>query len=304
MTENKNGISVITCSIKPELCNQMLESVKGTIGINFETIVFDNREKNYGICKVYNDCAKKAKYPYLCFIHEDVILPTPNWGASMVSFAEKTQNCGVIGFAGGTVARRNFIYWEGGEKGRYRFFDPTIPLNKKEIKVNNGLILKYNNPENEKFAKVVTLDGVFLFVKKEIWEKFPFDEEKIKDFHFYDADFSLNIAQKYKNYVCLIADIYHFSSGNLTKKYFEYARIFQKKWKHILPYCIEKQKVTFTDELKGAKDLFILSMKHGFTFRQCTKHLIKNNSLFFFYASCVFIPACSLKKIISNIIKV
>jgi hypothetical protein len=42
----------------------------------------------------------------------------------MVYFAERTQNCGVIGFAGGLVAKRNFLSWGWGMlKGRYRYYD-------------------------------------------------------------------------------------------------------------------------------------------------------------------------------------
>ena len=291
-----NGISVITCSLRPEICKRMLESIKDTIGVDYETIVSDNREKNLGICKVYNDCAKKAKYPYLCFIHEDVIMPTLNWGTKMIEFAEKTPNCGVIGFAGGTIAKKNFIGWEYGAKCRCRYYDPGS-LDIEDMKIINGLSFKYNNPENEEFAKVVTLDGVLLFVSKDIWEENPFDEINIEGFHFYDSDFSLNIAQKYQNYVCLIADIYHFSFGNPDRKYWEYARLFQIKWKNILPYCTEDQKATFIDELNGAKDLFIQSGKHGFMLKQYITHLIKINGFLFFFVFCFFIPVWLGKKI-------
>jgi len=142
MEKNDNGISVIACSIKPELCSQMLESVKKTIGISFETIVFDNREKKLSICQVYNYCAKKAKFPYLCFIHEDVMMLTSNWGMNMVAFSEKTPNCGVIGFAGGAVAMKNFWGWDF-QKGRYRYYDLMCVGKKNAI---GNLSYKYKNP--------------------------------------------------------------------------------------------------------------------------------------------------------------
>jgi len=88
----KNGVSLIVCAINLKLCEQMLESIKNTIGTEFETIVFDNNEARWGICNVYNHCASKAKYKYLCFVHEDVIMGTPDWGRMMIEFIEKTPN--------------------------------------------------------------------------------------------------------------------------------------------------------------------------------------------------------------------
>jgi hypothetical protein len=276
---NSTGISIITCSIKPELCNQMLESVKNTISTDYETIVFDNREKKLGICKVYNHCAQEAKFPYLCFIHEDVIMPTPHWGTNMISFAEKTPDCGIIGFAGGTVAMRNFISWYCGKKSRYRFYDPHRGDNSS----STDLHYNYQNPDNEDFAKAVTIDGVFLFVRKEIWEQNPFDEEKIKGFHFYDADFSFTIAQKWQNYVCLTEDICHFSHGNYEKGYYEHARIFQKIWKHKLPRLAGEQKITLTDEIIEAKEFLVQSVKHKMGIRASIKHLLEINGWWFFF---------------------
>jgi len=61
---NENGISIITCSMKPELCSRMLESVKKTIGINFETVIFDNREKGYGICQVIITAPKMQNFHF------------------------------------------------------------------------------------------------------------------------------------------------------------------------------------------------------------------------------------------------
>jgi hypothetical protein len=292
MNSKENGISVIACSIKPELCNKMLESVKNTIGANYETIIFDNREKKLSICQVYNLCAQKANFPYLCFIHEDIIMPTQNWGIDMLAFSEKTPNCGAIGVAGGTIAMKNFMSWWCGTKGRYRYYDSNS-AGKTDNMAN--LSYKYNNPDNEEFAKAVTLDGLFLFVKREIWEKNPFDEERIKGFHLYDADFSFGIAQKLQNYVCLTIDIYHFAGGNKDKTYYENVRIFQKKWKDKLPYSISKQKISMIDEIKNASGLFYKTYRWGI--KDSIKHFIKINGLFYFIVFCALIPIKIIAKL-------
>jgi len=144
------------------------------------------------------------------------------------------------------------------------------------------------------------LDGLFLFVKRSIWKENPFDEEKIKGFHFYDADFSFGVAQKWQNYVCLTVDIYHFSFGNCDRIYYENARIFQKKWKDKLPYSINKQKVSLIYELKSAGLFLYKSYRKGL--RDNVKHFIEINGIFYFFLFCVLMPIIILRKIV-NIIK-
>jgi hypothetical protein len=299
--DNEKGISVITCSIDHELCVKMIESVKKTIGIKFEIIVFDNQEKNYGICKVYNNCAQKANFPYLCFIHEDIIMSTQNWGKDMVMFEEKTQNCGVIGFAGGTIAKKNFTEWGFGQNGRYRYYDP--PVGKSKMYTIRELEFKYNNPENKEFAEVIVLDGLFLFVSKELWKSNPFDEDMIKGFHFYDADFSFSISQKRQNYVCLTADIYHFSKGNNNREYYEAAMIFQKKWKEKLPCVIGQNKIFLTDELNETCHLFYNLIRNGFKIRNYIKHIIEINGYFFLIIFLGYLSINISKRAVKNTIK-
>ena len=109
-------ISIIICSINPERCEKLLKNISETIGIDYETIVFDNRKEDWGICRVYNYCAEKAKYPFLCFAHEDILIGTKNWGKTIIDFIAKTPDCGVVGFAGGLQVQKNFSSWWAGEK--------------------------------------------------------------------------------------------------------------------------------------------------------------------------------------------
>jgi len=266
-------VSIITCSIKPEICQRMLNSVNQTIGVEYETIVFDNREKRFGLCAAYNNAAKEAKGDYLCFVHEDIVIETEDWGRGLIKFAENNNDCGAIGIAGGKYANRNFLSW-------------CVPNHL--IKVYDGrgskndLIYHYINPNNEIFSKAVCLDGVFLFVKKDIWENNKFDEKTFKDFHFYDADFSFSISQRYQNYVYFGMDIYHFSPGNIEKTYLENMYLFQKKWKCRLPYCLSGYNVSFRQELGTVNNIFYLYRKNGFSRIEIFKRIYKINGILFF----------------------
>ena len=275
-------ISIITCSIKPEICQKMLNSVSQTIGSEYETIVFDNREEKLGLCAAYNKAAKEAKGNYLCFVHEDIVIKANDWGKELIKFAEHNNDCGAIGIAGGKCANRNFINWSA-SGSLIKVYDGVSSDN---LDSETNLFYHYVNPDNEIFSKAVCLDGVFLFVKKNIWENNKFDEETFKEFHFYDADFSLSISQKYQNYVYFGMDIYHFSAGNVERTFCKNMYLFQKKWKCKLPYYLPGYNVSFGQELGKVRDVLYLYRKNGFSMMEIFKRIYEINgflfSIFFF----------------------
>jgi len=291
-------VSVITCSIKPDICQKMLESVNRTIGVEYEAIVFDNSEKKYGICKAYNEAAKEAKGDYLCFVHEDIVIKANDWGKELIKFTEHNNDCGAIGIAGGKCANRNFISW-GISSSLIKVYDG---VNNGNLDSTTNLFYHYSNPNNEIFSKAVCLDGVFLFVKKSVWENNKFDEEIFKNFHFYDADFSFSISQKYQNYVYFGMDIYHFSGGNIEKTFCENMYLFQKKWKYRLPYCLSGYKISFIKELRSANDVFYLYRKNGFSRIEILKKIYQINGFLFCIFFCIYFLwwwlKCKLRRLI------
>lgn len=240
-------ISLVICSINPLLLENIKKNISRTIGIEHEFIVHDNRGTNFGICKVYNQCALKAKYPYLCFVHEDVKFDTDNWGKTIINFIKRNENCGVIGIAGGKYVPRNFISWgDNPDYDRWNFWSYS--------KHKNEYIHEYYNPENEEFSRVVTLDGVFLVTKKDVWDRTKFDEKIFSGFHLYDADFTVHTAQHYFNYVCHSIKLMHKSSGDgRSKDYYDNLRIFHRKWKRSLPLFTSD--ITITKKYKIKKDI-------------------------------------------------
>ncbi|MDR3013244.1 MAG: glycosyltransferase family protein [Chitinispirillales bacterium] len=284
MNKKIKGVSVIVCSIDSARCEKLKDSVANTIGIDFEIIAFDNRLKNWGLCKVYNYCAEKAIYPYLCFIHEDVIIATENWGETLIEFSESTPDCGVVGIAGGIVAYRNFILWIDGwveNDARYRYWDPYNDGTQPE---GTPVVYKNCNPDNVEFAKVITLDGCFLFVTRDVYAKKPFDEETFTGFHFYDADFTLGISRIKQNYVCYTIDIHHFSTGTTHNSDFcRSARKFQMKWKDVLPLSIGNAKIIPMRELCLASEFIGKCRRSKATgWVKAISHSIKLNGYMFF----------------------
>jgi hypothetical protein len=164
-------ISIIICSINSECCEKTIWNFSETIGVEYETIVFDNRSKNWGICKVYNYCAEKAKYPYLCFVHEDVFIKTKDWGKEIIKFIETMPNCGVVGFAGGLRARKNLFSWyDSPERVRVNVYDGCNNKDNRDLKTSYKNHI-YVNPNGDIFSQVLCIDGLCHIVKKKYGRK-------------------------------------------------------------------------------------------------------------------------------------
>ena len=219
-------ISIIICSINQELYNQVSKSIADTIGIEHELIQIPNNVKNYGICKAYNLGATQAKYQFLCFLHEDILIKSTNWGTDIIQFFEQNQNIGAIGVAGSTYKSCVPSVWAQGlyetdHVNLIQHYRKTISTNTENI--------------GEPFSEVKTLDGVFLFTKKEVWQNHNFDETTFDRFHCYDLDFCLQVVQQSKIFVFNNLLIEHFSSGSLNKDWVHYSIKLSEKWKSVLP---------------------------------------------------------------------
>jgi len=281
MDKKTTGVSIVVCSIDPALCEKLKSNIAETIGVEFEFIVFDNRHEKWGICKVYNHCAKKAVYPYLCFIHEDIKITTKEWGAALIEFAQSSPDCGVIGIAGGTVAYRNFTAWGNGafvKDVRHRFWQYY------ENRAVGVFEFEYYNPDNVDFPEVITLDGCFLFTAQNVYAMKPFDEDTFPGFHFYDADFTFGIAQIKKNYVCCKIDVYHSSKGSYNADYYKNVKKFQIKWKDALPQTVESKKINTKCEVHTVGSYIVACLRTGGVSGciDSISHSIKMNGYLFF----------------------
>lgn len=278
-------LSVIICSISPKLLSAAKENLISTVGdTELEIIAVDNRERKWPIAKAYNYGASQAKYPNLFFMHEDVLFFTKDWGAVMErKLAE--PDCGVIGFAGSCVKLKSYSSSWQRREWEHSFACRRI----------GGMWIGFDVEYHLRhpFQETLTVDGLGIFVRKEVWKENPFDEVLLTGFHCYDVDFSMQIAHKYKNYVCCspAVMIKHYSEGNYNAQwYYDTIRMHKSKWNRFLPMVagnvsIEKSDLRKYDEhafncfVYGAlrskefsdkNQLMIEFWKYRFTF----KHLI------------------------------
>jgi hypothetical protein len=221
-------ISIIISSINPTLLNQLSENIEKTIGVEYEIISHNNYKSNWGICKVYNHCAEKAKYENLVFCHEDILFHTQNWAEILLNYLNN-EEIGLIGVAGGIYKSKFHSSW----------WVNLIDINLQRINIiqhsKNISHIDFINPKNEKFSNVVAIDGVFMACRKHIWENNIFDENNFSKFHFYDLDFSFQISQTHKVVVVYDILIEHFSIGSYDKDWVHFAKVFTYKWRRQLP---------------------------------------------------------------------
>lgn len=220
------SFSVIVCSIKPALAEALHENIASTIGCPFEMLVCDNRNTGKGICAVYNEAAARATGDYLCFVHEDVLFHTAEWG-SILARKLAEESCGVIGFAGSNTKLASLSGWSANSDDVRQHYTQRLRSGRSRRFVSN--------PAGEEFSPSVCLDGFCLFVRREVWERSPFDEETFPGFHGYDLDFTTSIACHHRNYVCQIVEVEHISEGGFSEVWFEALKCYHEKHRPHLP---------------------------------------------------------------------
>jgi glycosyltransferase involved in cell wall biosynthesis len=220
-------ISIIVCSIRESLRKTLTTNVAETIGIDHEMVIIENEKTNYSISKAYNIGAAQAKYPYLCFVHEDIIFHTPVWGKRLINHFTETQ-ARLIGILGSTIKTRA----HSSVHIPYPKLNRHCQLQRYE---NNVLDHFYENPYNEQKAEVCVLDGLFIAATKSAWEETKFSEDYLTGFHGYDIDFSLKNFQRGKVIVVYDILLEHMSLGTFSKNWIDTQLLVTKRWKKHLP---------------------------------------------------------------------
>lgn len=248
-------ISIIICSASKTLLTDITINIKNTIGIPYEIIHFDNSNGERGICEIYNEGISVAKFDIICFIHEDIIIHTQNWGTILVDIF-RDKGIGLVGLAGAT-------YKSLTPSGYHFSGDSKLDLNYCNVKQRFKLSEREEmhncyNPTNEQLPEVTCVDGVWLCASREALNFYSFDDSLLKGFHGYDLDLSFGIIQKYKIVVSFDILITHFSEGNFDKKWLTEVLKVHKKWSYILPLNLAglSERTIFLLEKRGFRELF------------------------------------------------
>ena len=213
-------ISLIVCSRSPSCPDSFSKHIETTIGeLPYEIIWIDNSNNQRNICQAYNYGLSKARYDYLCFLHEDIIIYTNDWGKKSID-AMSDKSVGMLGVQGCVYFCESTTYWN-----RSLFRKANYILEKDGVKIR---ITEQDYPSGN---DVVVIDGMWMFARAECFENsIRFDEEHFHNFHMYDMDLSLQMIKRgYK--IRIIEDLWieHLSMGNYDKSFFEDNQIFHEK---------------------------------------------------------------------------
>ena len=226
-------ISIIVCSRSAGLFDKFQKNIEITIGVAHEVIRVDNANSNYSICRAYNEGAEKAIFPFLCFVHEDVLFKTNNWGRNFLDHFSEVENLGLIGVAGAVYKSKMSCAWWQAEEGQEEIKRMNILQHSKNE--DQPFTHLFINPLNKTIAEVVVIDGVFMGTTKAVWLNNKFDDQLLKSFHGYDLDFSFQIGQSKKIIVVYNILLQHFSVGTKNINWmFETIKVHQK-WSIKLP---------------------------------------------------------------------
>lgn len=276
-------ISLIICSRASEINPTFRSDIETKIGYAYEIIIIDNSKNIYNIFQAYNEGVKKSKGDVLCFLHDDVLFHTNDWGDKVIKYFANPE-VGAIGIAGTPyLTKAPGSWWAGG------LINQQISYREdSELKINT----RYFRNKREDTKQVVALDGVWFCVKRKLFERIKFDDESYTGFHFYDIDLSLQITQLgYKIFTIFDIFIEHNSKGSIDENWIENAKKFTEKWRKTLPFsCL---KTSFTEsckaELRTIKEFNEIEIGNHFPKNKSNssaiRRVLNDYRLYFFYLS-------------------
>lgn len=289
-------ISIVICHIDISLLNQLTKSIQQTIGVDYELIIIDNKKNKYSIFEAYNIGIQKSTGDTVCFVHEDVIFHTQDWGKIIIQHFQNNANIGLIGVIGGSYLPPCPAPWWNAHPDNKHFVSNIqhwkngTPPKKWEIidllQQNPLIIHQYSNPSNSKIADVKCIDGVFMAAKMDALTGIKFDNELLNGFHGYDTDISLQIGQRWRVVVIFDLLLEHLSDGSTNTEWCVNAIKIAMKWQAhlsikntedtitaiqklaipLLSFCYKLQSERFSDtEIKKVISFFFnwsISFKH------------------------------------------
>lgn len=229
-------ISIIICSRFQSISKELKDNIENTVGVVHEIICIDNSKSQYDIFSAYNEGVKRSQYPLLCFMHEDILHYTNDWGKLLINHFRDLK-VGLIGISGPRfISQIPGIWWGPGstDAGKDAICQYSIDTNRADPTITYNTCFKPIADANA--IEVVAVDGCFFCMRKSVFGKIRFDEINYKGFHFYDLDISLQVYMLGLKSLC-VYDILieHVSNSKLDNEWLTNARIFFTKWKDCLP---------------------------------------------------------------------
>lgn len=225
-------LSCIICSRRQDISAELKDNIKNTIGCEYELIIIDNSDNKYSIFSAYNEGVRRSSGEVLCFMHEDILYHSSNWGYKVFEHFSK-NNIGLIGVEGTHyVPKYPAPWWASAANSGQLIQGNTV--NGVYSSVEESL---WGRKEHNSIEGVI-VDGLWMCIPTKLFKDniIRFDDNVFCGFHCYDADICMQVINN--NYdVRIIFDILieHKSLGKPDAHYFDQLDIWYNKWKDNLP---------------------------------------------------------------------
>jgi hypothetical protein len=220
----KEVISIISIINNDIIAKEFLLRGLSRQNTQYDLILIDNKNSSYkSAAQAYNEASAKAKGEYLMFIHQDVLLPYPNWLKEVENTLSTISNLGIAGVAG---MRQPIFITDFDLFVRYYLLEQ---LNFSKVWYYNYARGNVYHGREKKFwrGKFIsdclstrTLDELLLIIPAKVFENSKFDEMTCDGWHLYGVDYSLSEYQKGRDVCVLPYSVVHLSTGNVNKAYF------------------------------------------------------------------------------------
>jgi glycosyltransferase involved in cell wall biosynthesis len=189
-----------------------------------QILIYENNGEK-SLTQVYNLGLKESENDIVVFMHDDLILETPNMTPKIVKMFEKHTDYGIIGIAG-TDNLTSGVWWQN----RDNMFGIVGHIHQGKRHVN-----KYSKGVfNDVLKNVVVVDGLFFIVHKNRIKK-EFNEQ-FDGFHFYDISFCVeNHLEGVKIGLTTKFEVTHKSIGEVNKKWEKNKLFFEALYDKFLP---------------------------------------------------------------------
>ncbi len=208
-------ISVVICSIDPRKFERVTASYRQRFaGHALEIIgVHDARSLAEG----NNRAATRARGDVLVFSHDDIELGTPDFAPRMLAHLDRYDGIGVAGAS--RVVRPK--WGQAGQRHVHGHVLHAAPAGR------TGVLLMAAGFQAPVCENIRVIDGVFIAVRRHVWETQRFDADTYDGFHLYDLDFTWRASGAGAQLaVPLDLLLLHRSTGRYDAAWRRYARSF------------------------------------------------------------------------------
>lgn len=221
-------ITCIICSRHSDISPELKQNIGDTIGTDYELVVIDNSYNQYSIFSAFNEGVRRAKGDILCFMHEDLLYISNDWGRSVLKLFEDSS-IGIVGVVGTHFLPKTPCGW----------YHPML--------FSGGCVQTYNGSQvyqhdithfgDKSYLEAVAVDGMWFCIPKFLFAQgLRFDDITYNGFHCYDIDICLQVLQiNYKVVITSGILVEHHSYGIFNIEWVRTTKLLFTKWQHMLP---------------------------------------------------------------------